>query len=129
MAQLKTMTRSPNVIARGVIDKINGIREAICGYRSGNVHRRATSLQCGHYLDAFIQAARSAIESSDALRIAVKMDPDAVREAVAFASSFEAVTDELEATAKGMRHTIPVARAKAGDDARHTYDVALFVNC
>ena len=50
--------------------------------------------------------------------------PDAAREAVAFSNAFEAVADELEATAKGMRHTIAIARAKAGDDALHSYDVA-----
>lgn len=124
MAKSKTSNNSPNVVARAILDKIRAIQEAIPGYEPATPSGGRSLVPMASLPNPFIEAACSAIESSNALRIAVKMDPDATREAVAFAASFEPVADELEATAKGMRHTISVIRAKAGDDALHSYDVA-----
>jgi hypothetical protein len=52
------------------------------------------------------------------------MDPQATRDKVASATALEQVAEEFEATLKGLRHTISVRRAEAGDDALHSYDVA-----
>src|SRR5579872_2437054 len=116
----KAATNSPNVLARTIIDKIHAIQEAIPGHTPATPTEGRALIPAATLPSPFIEAACSAIESSDSLRIAMKMEPDAARDAVAFAIAFESVADELDATARVLRHTINVIRAKAGDDALHS---------
>jgi hypothetical protein len=87
--------------------------------RAATVWRTSASVP-----DDFLEAAAVAVESSIVLKTATGLEPDNVREAVAFATAYGPVAEEAEALARSIRHTISVRRSQAGTDALQAYNIA-----
>ena len=124
MAQSKLTIKSPAVLAQAVIDKIRAIQTSIPDFQPANATSGRHLVPTATLPNTFIEAACMAVESSPELSSAAKIDSAEAREALAFSMAFEPVADEAEALARGIRHTIAIKRAKAGDAALRTYDVA-----
>lgn len=72
----------------------------------------------------FIELAAVAVKNSPALVRGGGADPALTRDLTSFAEAYGPVADELEALAHFVRHSVTVARNKAGSDALTTYALA-----
>lgn len=119
-----TVRPSQSAAAKAILDNLRGLREQIPGFVAAPAGRQAAVVTRAAMPSSFLEAAAVAAESSDQLRTAGSLDPDDLRETIAFAAAFEAVADEAEAFARSMRYTIAVRRSKAAEDALQTYGIA-----
>ena len=74
--------------------------------------------------DPFLEAAVVTVESSPKVAASAPLDPDAVRETIAFTAAFEQVAVAFESAAQKVRDTIHVRRATVVTQARQVYRVA-----
>jgi hypothetical protein len=72
----------------------------------------------------FIELAAVAVKNSAMLVRGSGVDPAQIRDFVSFAEAYAPVADELEALAHFIRHSVALARNKAGNDALTTYALA-----
>jgi hypothetical protein len=72
----------------------------------------------------FIERTLVAVRNSTSLERQGGLDPDETRDLMKYAAAFDPLADELEALAHFVRHSVIVARNKAGKDALTTYAVA-----
>jgi hypothetical protein len=72
----------------------------------------------------FIELAAVAVKNSAMLVRASGTDPAQIRDFMSFAEAYAPVADELEALAHFIRHSVKLARNKAGSDALTTYALA-----
>jgi len=72
----------------------------------------------------FIELAAVAVKNSAMLVRASGTDPVQLRDLMSFAEAYAPVADELEALAHFIRHSVKLARNKAGSDALTTYALA-----
>ena len=72
----------------------------------------------------FIELAAVAVKNSAMLVRGSGADPAQIRDFVNFAQAYAPVADELEALAHFIRHSVALARNKAGNDALTTYALA-----
>ena len=124
MPKAKINISSPTAAARSVIEKIRAVQESIPDFQPATANSGRHLVPTATLPNTFIEAACAAVDASPELRSAVKVNPDEARESLAFSMAFEPAAEEAEALARGIRHTIAVRRARAGDAALHTYDVA-----
>ena len=74
--------------------------------------------------EPFVELTAVAIKNSPALVRGGANDPEQTRDLMSYAEAYAPVADELEALAKFVRHSVTVARNKAGSDALTTYALA-----
>ncbi|HEV7486261.1 MAG TPA: hypothetical protein VGQ65_11310 [Thermoanaerobaculia bacterium] len=72
----------------------------------------------------FIELAAVAVKNSAMLVRGSGTDPAQIRDFMSFAEAYAPVADELEALAHFIRHSVALARNKAGSDALTTYALA-----
>lgn len=72
----------------------------------------------------FVELTAVAVTNSAPLVRNGATDPVQTRDLMAYANAYEPFADELEALAKFVRHSIALAKGKAGNDALITYSLA-----
>ena len=73
---------------------------------------------------AFVELTAVAVKNSPLLVRGGAPAPDQTRDLMSYAEAYAPVADELEALATFIRHSVTVARNKAGSDALTTYALA-----
>jgi len=89
---------------------------------SKNAGRRLASV--ASLPQQFIELAAVAVKNSAMLVRGSGADPVQLRDLMSFAEAYAPVADELEALAHFIRHSVALARNKAGSDALTTYALA-----
>jgi hypothetical protein len=72
----------------------------------------------------FVELNAVAVKNIPSLFRVGAIDPEQARDLMSFAEAYAPVADELEALAAFVRHSVTVARNKAGSDALTTYALA-----
>src|SRR5579884_3409284 len=117
--------RSMSEQARDLMQELRDLQAKVPGYTPEPNEGRKSQIRIKAALpNEFLIAASTAVDSSSALKSATQFDSDAVRKAVEFTQAFEPLADEMEASARAVRHTIALVRASAANDALQAYDIA-----
>jgi hypothetical protein len=72
----------------------------------------------------FVERIGVAVTNSPALVRGGAPDPDQARDLMSYAEAYEPLADEMEAFAAFIRHSVTVARSRAGSEALTTYALA-----
>ena len=116
---------SQSEAAARVLEKIRNLSKDVPGFAQPKSKKVARSLVASASLsDSFLETVAVAIQSSPDLASASRVDPNEVRDAIRFAAAYGAVADELEAFARGVRHTINIKRSAAVQGSLAAYDLA-----
>jgi hypothetical protein len=89
---------------------------------SSNAGRRLASV--ASLPRQFIELAAVAVKNSAMLVRGSGADPVQLRDLISFAEAYAPLADELEALAHFIRHSVALAKNKAGNDALTTYALA-----
>jgi hypothetical protein len=111
--------------AQACVEDIRAMRQRIPNFvipESKNAVRRLASV--ASLPQQFIELAAVAVKNSAMLVRGSGADPVQLRELMSFAEAYAPVADELEALAHFIRHSVALARNKAGSDALTTYALA-----
>jgi hypothetical protein len=111
--------------AQACVEDIRAMRQRIPNFvipESKNAGRRLASV--ASLPQQFIELAAVAVKNSPTLVRGSGADPVQLRELMSFAEAYAPVADELEALAHFIRHSVALARNKAGNDALTTYALA-----
>ena len=111
--------------AQACVEDIRAMRQRIPNFvipESKNAGRRLASV--ASLPQQFIELAAVAVKNSATLVRGSGADPMQLRELMSFAEAYAPVADELEALAHFIRHSVALARNKAGNDALTTYALA-----
>jgi hypothetical protein len=111
--------------AQAFLEKLRALRQEIPNLTfplSAAEARRLNS--AASVPDDFIEMASVAMKNSPQLVAAVSADPDQMRDLVRFSNAYVAIAQELDAMGFGSRHTVAIARHKAGSDALDVYAAA-----
>ena len=111
--------------AQARVEEIRAMRQQIPNFvvPTSRTERRRLSKAASVPPD-FIERTVVALKNNPALVRGGGPDPDQTRELMSFAEAFGPVADELEALARFIRHSITVARNKAGSEALTTFALA-----
>jgi hypothetical protein len=120
-----TTTRSSqSAAAKAVLDKLHILRDEIPGFEMPPTGGRKRIHTTANIPSEFVEATAVAIDRDSPLQKSSELTSDEMRESIAFSAAFEAIADELEAFAKGVRFTIANRRAKVGSNALTLYEIA-----
>lgn len=112
-------------VAAQLMAKIRALQADIAGYTIPRTEQEIRELvQASRVSDEFIEAAAVAISASATLAQQSVLSPEDARATISFRQAFLPVLAQLEATARGLRHTLRVHRARAGNGALRVYEVA-----
>lgn len=111
--------------AQACVEEIRAMRQRIPNFvipeSKGAVRRIAAAASVP---PEFIELAAVAVKNSAMLVRGSGTDPMQLRDFMSFAEAYAPVADELEALAHFIRHSVTLARNKAGSDALTTYALA-----
>jgi hypothetical protein len=111
--------------AQAFVEEIRAMRQRIPFFvipASSDANRRINS--AASVPQPFIEQAAMAVKNSATLVRGGGADPAQLRDLLSYADAYAPVADELEALAHFIRHSVRVARNKAGSDALTTYALA-----
>ncbi|HEV7485244.1 MAG TPA: hypothetical protein VGQ65_06140 [Thermoanaerobaculia bacterium] len=111
--------------AQACVEDIRAMRQRIPNFvipDSKNAGRRLAGV--ASLPQQFIELAAVAVKNSAMLVRGSGADPMQLRDLMSFAEAYAPVADELEALAHFIRHSVALARNKAGNDALTTYALA-----
>ena len=111
--------------AQACVEDIRAMRQRIPNFvipESKDAGRRLASV--ASLPQQFIELAAVAVKNSATLVRGGGADPVQLRDLMNFAEAYAPVADELEALAHFIRHSVALARNKAGNDALTTYALA-----
>jgi hypothetical protein len=111
--------------AQACVEEIRAMRQRIPNFvvpESKNAGRRLASV--ASLPQQFIELAAVAVKNSTMLVRGSGADPVQLRDLMSFAEAYAPLADELEALAHFIRHSVALARNKAGNDALTTYALA-----
>ena len=112
-------------VASQLMDKIRALQTEIAGYTIPRTEGEVRSLvPSARVSDEFIEAAAVAVSASSFLAQTSGLSPEDARAGINFRQALLPVLAELESTARGLRHTLRVHRARAGSGALQVYRVA-----
>jgi hypothetical protein len=124
MSRAKAASTSYTDAAQALINDTRAMRARIPKFvipSEGDGRRLAPA---GSVPPQFIEQTVVAVRNSASLVRGGGLDPDETRELMTYAVAFDPLADELEALAYFVRHSVIVARNKAGRDALTTYALA-----
>ena len=111
--------------AQACVEEIRAMRQRIPNFvipeSKGAVRRLVVAASVP---SEFIELAAVAVKNSAMLVRGSGTDPVQLRDYMSFAEAYAPVADELEALAHFIRHSVKLARNKAGSDALTTYALA-----
>jgi hypothetical protein len=111
--------------AQACVEEIRALRQRIPNFaipESTDAGRRLAPV--ASLPQQFIELAAMAVKNSAMLVRRSGADPAQLRDLMSFAEAYSPVADELEALAHFIRHSVALARNKAGSDALTTYALA-----
>src|SRR5258708_948969 len=111
--------------AQACVEEIRAMRQRIPYFvipASSDAHRRINA--AASVPQQFVELAAVAVKNSVSLVRGDGAEPAQLRDLMSFAEAYAPLADELEAFAHFIRHSVKVARNKAGSDALTTYALA-----
>lgn len=111
--------------AQGLVGEIRTLRQKIPNLVVPSSKDERVRLASAAAVPApFVERIAVAVENNTALVRNGATDPEKSRDLMAYAEAFGPLADEVEALARAIRHSVTVARNKAGRDALITYALA-----
>lgn len=122
MANETTVNVSHTEAAQGTIEKIRALRQEIPNLVIPQPKQDGRQLASAASVPPqFVEMSASAMTNSSALVNGASETPDAVRDLINYAEAYTVVAEEAEALGKVVRHSVAVAKNKAGRHALNAY--------
>ena len=119
---MSTTNLSHTDAAQALIEKIRALRQEVPNLvapsEKGATRRLASA---GRVPPQFVEASASAVKNTPVLALAGAEDPAAVSDLVAYGEAYTLVAAEVEAFGRTLRHSVALAKNKAGRYALNTY--------